>query len=65
MPRRLTRPSDLSEAQIQRFLGEEGYMKQRWGELLFNDPAYNPNLSLAIEDFSYAWPPRAAKVAAP
>ncbi|KAF1061288.1 glycosyltransferase family 2 protein [Variovorax sp.] len=60
-----TRPSDLSEAQIQRFLGEEGYMKQRWGELLFNDPAYNPNLSLAIEDFSYAWPPRAAKVAAP
>ncbi|QNK71089.1 glycosyltransferase family 2 protein [Variovorax sp. PAMC26660] len=56
-----TRPSDLSEAQIERFLGEERYMKNRWGDLLFNDPAYNPNLSLEIEDFSYAWPPRAAK----
>jgi hypothetical protein len=35
-------------------------MKQRWGDLLFNDPAYNPNLSLQVEDFSYAWPPRTA-----
>ena len=34
------------------------YMKQRWAELLGADPAYNPNLSLDIEDFSYAWPPR-------
>ncbi|SCX72740.1 glycosyltransferase family 2 protein [Variovorax sp. EL159] len=57
-----TRPSDLSEAQIERFLGEERYMKNRWGDLLFNDPAYNPNLSLEIEDFSYAWPPRAARL---
>jgi GT2 family glycosyltransferase len=55
-----TRPSDLSPQQIERFLGEENYMKQRWGELLFNDPAYNPNLSLQVEDFSYAWPPRTA-----
>jgi hypothetical protein len=33
-------------------------MHQRWGNLLQNDPAYSPNLMLAREDFSYAWPPR-------
>lgn len=37
---------------------EVAYMKQRWGELLLNDPAYSPNLSLDAEDFSLAWPPR-------
>jgi len=34
------------------------YMKRRWGVWLQNDPAYSPNLMLAREDFSYAWPPR-------
>lgn len=34
------------------------YMKQRWGDLLMNDPAYSPNLTLDYEDFTYAWPPR-------
>jgi hypothetical protein len=33
-------------------------MKQRWGDLLLNDPAYNPNLTLEWEDFTLAWPPR-------
>jgi hypothetical protein len=33
-------------------------MKKRWGDLLINDPAYSPNLTLDHEDFSYAWPPR-------
>ena len=40
-------------------LAKEGqYMKQRWGDLLLNDPAYSPNLTLNHEDFSLAWPPR-------
>jgi glycosyltransferase involved in cell wall biosynthesis len=30
----------------------------KWQGLLEADPAYNPNLSLAKEDFSLAWPPR-------
>jgi glycosyltransferase involved in cell wall biosynthesis len=34
------------------------YMKNRWGDLLLNDPAYNPNLTLEWEDFGLAWPPR-------
>jgi glycosyltransferase involved in cell wall biosynthesis len=41
-----------------RLEAEGQYMKQRWGDLLLNDPAYNPNLTLEWEDFSLAWPPR-------
>ncbi len=29
-------------------------MRERWGDLLRRDPAYNPNLSLESEDFSIA-----------
>ena len=50
---------DTPEKQA-RFNNEVNYMKQRWGEKLLNDPAYNPNLTLEHEDFSYAWPPRVA-----
>jgi glycosyltransferase involved in cell wall biosynthesis len=48
---------DTSEKQI-RFLKESAYMKQRWGDVLLNDPAYSPNLTLEHQDFSLAWPPR-------
>ena len=41
-----------------RFNTELMYMREHWGELLDNDPAYSPNLTLDYEDFSYAWPPR-------
>lgn len=41
-----------------RFEKEIKYMQERWGESLYADPAYNPNLTLASEDFSFAWPPR-------
>lgn len=33
-------------------------LKTRWGKWVENDPAYNPNLSLAHESFPLAWPPR-------
>jgi O-antigen biosynthesis protein len=41
---------------------EVAYMQQCWGNLLLNDPAYNPNLTLDAEDFSLAWPPRVAPI---
>jgi glycosyltransferase involved in cell wall biosynthesis len=48
---------DTPEKQL-RFRDEVLYMQKRWGNLLMNDPAYSPNLTLDSEDFSYAWPPR-------
>ncbi len=41
-----------------RFRGEVEYMRATWGELLDRDPAYNPNLTLTINDFTLALPPR-------
>jgi GT2 family glycosyltransferase len=41
-----------------RFKNEIDYMKETWGEILENDPAYNPNLSLSHEAFTLAFPPR-------
>ncbi|WP_076998656.1 glycosyltransferase [Variovorax sp. KK3] len=39
---------------------EMAHLRQRWADVIDNDPAYSPNLMLAREDFSYAWPPRLA-----
>ncbi|VTU15249.1 glycosyltransferase family 2 protein [Variovorax sp. RA8] len=55
-----TRGKDLSPEKRARFEREVAYMHQRWDHVLQNDPAYSPNLMLAREDFSYAWPPRLA-----
>lgn len=44
-----------------RFQQELAILKQRWGEIFMNDPAYNPNLTLEREDFSLAFPPRVRK----
>lgn len=55
-----TRGKDLSPEKRARFEREVAYMHQRWDHILQNDPAYSPNLMLAREDFSYAWPPRLA-----
>lgn len=41
-----------------RFRAETDIMRQRWGDLLLNDPAYNPNLSLNSLHFELAFPPR-------
>ena len=37
---------------------EVAIMLDRWGSILANDPAYNPNLSLQGRDFQLAFPPR-------
>ena len=41
-----------------RFDRDIRYLRQRWGRWLEDDPSYNPNLSLAHESLSLAWPPR-------
>jgi GT2 family glycosyltransferase len=41
-----------------RFRQEVEYMTTKWGDALVNDPAYNPNLTLTINDFTLAVPPR-------
>jgi GT2 family glycosyltransferase len=53
-----SRGSDQSPEKAARFKAEVDTMLQRWGQLLEQDPAYNPNLTLSGEDFSLAWPPR-------
>jgi len=53
-----TRGPDDTIAKLQRLQAENRFMEQRWGALLHADPAYSPNLSLARQDCSLAWPPR-------
>jgi len=53
-----TRGYEDTPAKQARFNMELRYMKKRWANLILNDPAYNPNLTLQQNDFSYAWPPR-------
>ncbi len=45
----------------QRFAGEITLLQQRWGNLLANDPAWNPNLALNGERIGLASPPRVTK----
>lgn len=53
-----TRGHDDTPEKAQRARRESYYMQEIWGNLLRNDPAYNPNLTLDREDFSLAAPPR-------
>ena len=53
-----TRGYEDSPEKKARFAKEVQYMKQRWGDVLLNDPAYSPNLTLDQEDFSFAKTPR-------
>ncbi len=53
-----TRGNDDTPEKQLRFKDEIAYMKNRWGDKLQMDTAYNPNLTLDREDFSFAWPPQ-------
>ena len=53
-----SRGRDESPEKRARFLGEVGYMEERWGDVLLCDPAYNRNLSLADLNSGLAFPPR-------
>ncbi len=60
-----SRGSDMDPRKYQRFVSEVRWMEERWGALLAHDPAYNPNLSLSLDQpqFSLASPPRVGKLA--
>jgi glycosyltransferase involved in cell wall biosynthesis len=53
-----SRGADDTPEKAGRFRAEVEMMLGRWGPLLRQDPAYNPNLSLEDENFSLASPPR-------
>lgn len=48
----VSRGADDTPEKRQRHNREAAYMRERWGETLTRDPAYNPNLTLIHEDFS-------------
>lgn len=48
----ISRGADNTPKKRARALKEARYMRKQWGSLLDKDPAYNPNLTLAHEDFS-------------
>lgn len=53
-----SRGSEDTPAKRARFAGEIEFMVRRWGALMENDPAYNPNLTLTGKAFEFAAPPR-------
>ncbi|CAA9891196.1 putative glycosyltransferase [Candidatus Methylobacter favarea] len=53
-----SRKNEDTPEKLIRFRNEVGFMQDGWGEILLDDPAYSPNLTLDDEHFSYAWPPR-------
>lgn len=53
-----SRGQDESDEKRRRFLGEVALMEERWGEVLKDDPSWNPNLSLDLHGDGYAFPPR-------
>jgi GT2 family glycosyltransferase len=55
-----TRGAEDTPEKISRFNQESELVRQRWGDLLMNDPCYSPNLTLNADDFSFAWPSRTA-----
>ena len=58
----ISRGSDVEGERAPHFEREKRFMHERWGERLRNDPAYNPNLSLADENLPLAWPPRGPRI---
>ena len=54
----VTRGVDHRPEKKARFLRERAVLQTRWPSVLAHDPAYNPNLTLANENFALAMPPR-------
>ena len=53
-----SRGQDITPQQQKRAEHEVTVMVQRWGMHLYNDPYYNPNLTLTHEDYSLSVEPR-------
>jgi glycosyltransferase involved in cell wall biosynthesis len=54
----ISRGSENTPEKQKRFAREIDYMRQKWGPLLDDDPAYSTNLALTIPPFDLAFPPR-------
>lgn len=54
----ISRGRDIGQEKLTRLQAEYVYMQQRWGHLLGNDPAYNPNLTLTHASFELSTPSR-------
>jgi glycosyltransferase involved in cell wall biosynthesis len=59
----ISRGLEDSPEKRERFAREATFMKKKWGNILLSDPAYNPNLTLAHEDFRLAEASRVPKLA--
>lgn len=57
----VSRGENLTSAQIERDAKERAYMLSRWSSVIARDPFYSPNLTIASEDYSLAFPPRTSK----
>lgn len=53
-----SRGDDFQDEKYERLKKESAYLLNRWGDIIQNDPAYSPNLTLEAENFGLAWPPR-------
>ncbi len=53
-----SRGPDTTPETAPRFGAEVAYMLRRWGDILKEDPFYNPNMSIENERFLLAFPPR-------
>jgi glycosyltransferase involved in cell wall biosynthesis len=51
-----SRGEDITPGQKELALREANYFHTRWKDLIYDDPAYNPNLSLSIADGGMALP---------
>ena len=47
-----SRGDENTRDKVERFHSEIAFVKDKWGDTLSHDPCYNPNLTLAREDFS-------------
>ncbi|MEO6784338.1 MAG: hypothetical protein ABI407_22390 [Bradyrhizobium sp.] len=56
-----SRGHDSRRDRSARFGRELQVLRSRWGQVLIDDPYYNPTLSLDAVPFSAAWPPRSLK----
>jgi glycosyltransferase involved in cell wall biosynthesis len=54
----VSRGAEDTPEKHERFRLEVEYMMKRWSAELRHDPAYNPNLTLELTDFTLAAPPR-------
>lgn len=51
----ISRGAENTVEKIARFHLESEYMEQTWSHFIRHDPAYNPNLTLTLEDCSLKW----------